>query len=200
MTEPGTDVPAEPAGEEELLRVALPGGVVPEFPAAPVAEPVGGKSPAEQLRERFAEAVKGVQVPAAYVYEIPDVPDLLARFRTPDPDVVKASLEGVNSTRSGWESEWKAGLLADHCEAVLFRSNPYSDEGLVSADLAHPDEPAPTFDKRLADALGLPFVAAPQLVIAVYRSRGWVVSAWDRLWGDAGYGQSNALYRSRPNV
>lgn len=177
----------------ELDAAVIAAAAAPEPAAA-----AGGSDRLARLRSRLDRAVALTRRSEHYDYPVPDSEGLLVvRYRPVDTKLATQIIEEMRGVEGVQRHDVHARLLAAHCSGVFLRDD---DGDLVSADVADPDRPAPVFDVRLAEALDLPYVSQQHLVLAFYRLPGYVVSTYEALEADSGYGQADAVRASRGNA
>lgn len=172
-----------------------PAPVVPGEPGVPVATELGGLL--RRIAAKRAEAQSTFDIPVMG----PLSDSIVVRFGLVDDKVAGPITDKAMAEPGGVTvATLNARLLAAFCVGVYF----VADDGqLVSADLDNPALPAPRFDARLADALGIPFVNQQQVCQFLYSPKGdgegWdgvVRSTYEALARRSGYGQAGAVEAS----
>jgi len=164
-------------------------------PAAAAAE-ANPEAPVDRLGERL-KAIAARRISGRlFTYPVPEWDDLLhVRYGEIEAGKVRSLRAEAAAVPGTKDVEFTASVLVAHCREVLVRAD---DGSLGSADVSEPGAAAPVFDKRLADALGVPFAGAEALCIALYHE-GYVESTYAALASDSGFGQVDAVRASRGN-
>lgn len=128
----------------------------------------------ERIRKTREETYLDLDVPLEG-----EGPDVVVRYRAVSPEELAQSTKKRRKApeeSQGWLIS--GDVLATCCVGIYVRT----DEGLVSLDMDHPDQPPPTFaDERLDAILRIEADRALDRVEALYPGKGHVIGTSDKI-------------------
>jgi hypothetical protein len=171
---------------------ALP---VPSTGDAPPVEPpipTGTTSAMDRLRQKMKDARTQAAAKLAFRLPVPRMEMVVVEYGPVDQTIWTGILEQAEKRTNVSNLEIQARLLAQFVNGVYVLTE---DGEYVSADLSDPHGPAPRFEKRLADALGIPWgVGLPwEFARTLYLTDGDLISTAAAVLDMSGYGRAKEI-------
>ena len=168
----------------------IPTTLAPEDDVAPLKEATS----MDRLRAKMVAAREKAAGELTYKLPVPRMPELVVEFKPVDQKILAGILERARGQKDVSQVEINCRIIAAFCKGVWFEG----DGGeLVSADLNEPDKPAPRFEQRLADAVGVPWVGDySDLVKEIYLVDGDIVSTAEAIAHHSGFGTADQIEAS----
>ncbi len=152
-----------------------------------------GPSALDVLKDKLAKARVEAAAKLAFELPVPRMDMLVVRYRPVDQRVWTGILDRASKQPDVTPLDINCRLLAAHVEGVFVDDG----EKLVSADLLNPDQEAPRFEQRLAEALGIDWNNdQSDLVKRVYLTDGDVISTAAAVLDLSGFGRADEIEAS----